>query len=454
MLLFQQCIKYFIRRIYLLFELIVGGLFGTPSATVFTISIIVLFLFSCLVLLLPNKRQWVIGKAPSLLTTLGLFGTFYGVAIGLGEFDVSNIDRSVIHLISGMKLAFWTSILGMLCAFLLHISQYIFGCFYEENQENEEEIIDIILQVLQDTNQALQDSKQNNSLQNNSLIEEIQKFRKESVNSDKLIINEFKILQKTFNSFANKIVENNSNALIEALERVMRDFNTRINEQFGDNFKQLNQAVGKLLDWQENYKNHLEKLTEQFNIAQSGIENSRKGIEDIKNNLNYIPTVLKRIENAIMYIDKGLKESGETLRAFTALKNQASEVFPTIRQCITDITKTIQGNVKNFESSVNEQNRIIKQLGETSVAITGNVQTALKQGADQVQAVFNESVEKMKQSTLDSFTTFDKQAEENLNKIIQLMGNNLASIHQKLIDDCQSLTGQISILVEAATRRQ
>ena len=75
-------------------------------------------------------------------------------------------------------------------------------------------------------------------------------------------------------------------------------------------------------------------------------------------------------------------------------------------------------------------------------------------GADQVQAVFNESVEKMKQSTLDSFTTFDKQAEENLNKIIQLMGNNLASIHQKLIDDCQSLTGQISILVEAATRRQ
>ena len=117
-----------------MFKLIFEGLFGTSSATVFTILISVLFLFSCLFLLaFPNKRQWIIGKAPSLLTTLGLFGTFYGVAIGLGEFDVSNIDRSVIHLISGMKLAFWTSILGMLCAFLLHVSQYILGCFYEED---------------------------------------------------------------------------------------------------------------------------------------------------------------------------------------------------------------------------------------------------------------------------------------------------------------------------------
>jgi len=41
------------------------------------------------------------------------------------------------------------------------------------------------------------------------------------------------------------MAENNSKALIEALQEVIRDFNAKINEQFGENFKQLNEAVGK-----------------------------------------------------------------------------------------------------------------------------------------------------------------------------------------------------------------
>ena len=42
-----------------------------------------------------------------------------------------------------------------------------------------------------------------------------------------------------FKDFAEKVAENNSKALVEALEEVIRDFNTKISEQFGDNFKQL-----------------------------------------------------------------------------------------------------------------------------------------------------------------------------------------------------------------------
>jgi hypothetical protein len=45
-----------------------------------------------------------------------------------------------------------------------------------------------------------------------------------------------------------------SQALVEALRDVIRDFNAKITEQFGDNFKALNEAVGKLLIWQERYR--------------------------------------------------------------------------------------------------------------------------------------------------------------------------------------------------------
>jgi hypothetical protein len=42
-----------------------------------------------------------------------------------------------------------------------------------------------------------------------------------------------------------------SQALVEALRDVIKDFNAKITEQFGDNFRALNAAVGQLLIWQE-----------------------------------------------------------------------------------------------------------------------------------------------------------------------------------------------------------
>ena len=58
------------------------------------------------------------------------------------------------------------------------------------------------------------------------------------------------------------MVENNQKAIIEALREVIKDFNTKITEQFGDNFKELNSAVSKLLSWQIQYKDELEIIKE------------------------------------------------------------------------------------------------------------------------------------------------------------------------------------------------
>ena len=61
-------------------------------------------------------------------------------------------------------------------------------------------------------------------------------------------------LRRSQAEFMAKMAENNSKALIQALQEVIRDFNTKISEQFGDNFNQLNSAVGQLLVWQERYR--------------------------------------------------------------------------------------------------------------------------------------------------------------------------------------------------------
>ena len=84
----------------------------------------------------------------------------------------------------------------------------------------------------------------------------------------------------SFDNFAQTMTENNSSALIEALEEVMRDFNSKINEQFGDNFKQLNEAVGQILVWQEQYQSQMTQLAEEFSIAAASIDSSKQSLSE------------------------------------------------------------------------------------------------------------------------------------------------------------------------------
>ena len=70
-------------------------------------------------------------------------------------------------------------------------------------------------------------------------------------------------LKRSLDRFSENAVEANSTALIEALSVVIRDFNTKLGEQFGQNFKDLNSAAGKLIVWQTQYEQQLNSLIEQ-----------------------------------------------------------------------------------------------------------------------------------------------------------------------------------------------
>lgn len=61
--------------------------------------------------LLKHKRT--IDAFPSIVSTLGVFGTFLGITIGLAGFDVSDLTRSIPILLGGLKTAFYTSLCGM-----------------------------------------------------------------------------------------------------------------------------------------------------------------------------------------------------------------------------------------------------------------------------------------------------------------------------------------------------
>ena len=150
-------------------------------------------------------------QAPTLLTTVGIFATFFAIALGLLRFDSTNIQESVPALLDSMRTAFWASVFGVGSALTFNFRRLL------EKRE-----------YVDDSNI------------NQELLKELKGLRHESHEN-------LKELTKAQNDALDKISKSSSEELVKALQEVIKDFNTKINEQFGENFKQLNEAVAKLL---------------------------------------------------------------------------------------------------------------------------------------------------------------------------------------------------------------
>ena len=260
----------------------------------------------------------------SIVTIIGVLGTFIGIFIGLVTFNPKDIEASIPMLLGGLRFAFLTSIFGILGSIMLKwlalnkrkeqaalevinpgatvdnlagLLQSILDAEKKEGKETRKTLQSIEKSLTGDADNTVMTQLQNildaekeegdktretlHSIENsltgdgdNTVMDQLQVL--ETIFSNK----QDKLLA-SFNEFATKMAEDNTPALIKALEEVMRDFNAKINEQFGDNFKQLNEAVGRINEWQEQYRQQMNELAEQFKVAAASIEKSRESLEDI-----------------------------------------------------------------------------------------------------------------------------------------------------------------------------
>lgn len=98
----------------------------TNIFTVVACAFIVLaFVIACIYIVrtrsyqLDERRKW-IEQLPSVISTLGVLGTFLGITLGLIAFDSNDPKNSIPPLLKGLRMAFLTSILGMVGSLILN----------------------------------------------------------------------------------------------------------------------------------------------------------------------------------------------------------------------------------------------------------------------------------------------------------------------------------------------
>ena len=128
-----------------------------------------------------------------------------------------------------------------------------------------------------------------------------------------------------------------SQALVEALRDVIRDFNARINEQFGENFKHLNEGVANLLVWQAQHRQHVEamatRLDEILKIAETTTETHTKVVEQ--------SSIFSKIAADLSALLAALQTQTEQISSYAhslaALLNSAKDAVPQFESRITAI---------------------------------------------------------------------------------------------------------------------
>lgn len=373
-------------------------------------GIALLILFSPFLL----KKKFGKGHIASLTITIGIFGTFFGVFIGLLDFNPDDITASVPKLISGLQTAFITSIAGLLANLILRIYPSLYG-FNEERTGRKSD--DIAEQMIESLNRVA------NSIAgdgDSTMVTQLQKIR--TTNSDG-----FEKMNNSFKEFADKMIADNTQSLIDALTQVMQDFNAKINEQFGENFKQLNTAVGAMLEWQKAYKEHIDTLTAKYTLIADNIE----GIDStLKTTAKSHETIYETNE----ILRSVVSDFSKTLSSFSELGQQAKESFPIIEQnmnSLTDVSnRYIRDSLADLQTNYDSFSTTQKQLMES----------------------YKVTIEKMILDNADRIKNLDNELGQELNKSLESLGSQLTSLSQHFVNDYKPLTEKLREVVQLANR--
>ena len=435
------------------------------------------------------------------LTSIGILGTFVGISLALMDFDpsVDKAQESVKHMIEDMQTAFISSLVGIFAGVVYGVlNKAFYGGVFKRTLKPEDTTLHTLNTTLKDMQQSLDNHLSQMKQSMDAVKDAISGDGDGSIHTQmaKLRVTNqdgFKDLNTSFTEFAEKVSELGTKAIIQALEQVIRDFNDNLTEQFGENFKQLNMAVEKLVDWQQQYREHVETLTEKFETAQQGITTTTEQLTHIANEAEKIPPTMDSLSTLIQGANQKIDELEQRLSAFAHMKQQATDAFPIIQNTldtmttglkttIENISDDLQQTVKNVSAGfaetqdkfteTNEQftqslhkkaDIVIANLNTTADSINTNAdnmtrtiskhaqqtvdsvkthtdelisqsEKVIKDTEGQINDALNRCVQGLEKTTIESLSTLDKNTQTLVKQQIDIMGSRLTAVVEEFIN--------------------
>lgn len=372
---------------------------------------------------------------PTILTTSGIFATFFGIATGLANFNSLNVESSVPSLIDGLKTAFWGSVAGVGGALTIKFRLLIFGGPKSTGRDVDSQDVSVadLAQGLRDIEQCLVGDDES------TIVSQLKLTRQDT--NDRL-----DALRKAQLDALEKLSQLGSKALIEALRDVIRDFNAQLTEQFGQNFKQLNEAVAKLVTWQEQYKAQVEALTEIQLASANSMKEATSHYEILVTQSEVFVKVSADLSKLLTALEVQKQTLVAALKSLGGLLQAASGSLPAVEKKVMELTDHLTSAVGRNQAEVS------KALSENALLIRNSIETAGRDIAT-LNSNISREISGFIAKSKDQITLLDEALSEELQKSLESLGRQLTSLSEKFVSDYSPLTEKLRLLVHSAGPR-
>lgn len=282
------------------------------------------------------SKESVLGNIAS---TIGVLGTFVGISIGLWKFNPNDITSSVPLLLSGMKIAFATSIIGMAASIFM---KYI--ALKNEDEENIDDIMELFNTMIAESRNV-----------NNTLIEN----QKQTENVLNKVSEIWASHQENLTVVLKSEILNLNNNTISKQEELIGEF-----KKLGECFTLLNSGVNNLLTWQENYKETIENTTKELETVIQTIHNADESIESISKNSSLIKENNENLSEVLKEINKTQNVIIDSNKSIIEISNTAKESIPQINEHFTNIDNRTKESTAYLQTLISENLNNIKSYLE------------------------------------------------------------------------------------------
>lgn len=237
---------------------IVTDTLSSIGASLLTDLMILLLLgifITAVILRLRNQAIAFTNYVPTLLTIVGLLGTFSGILVGLLEFNIQKIDGSIGALLGGLKTAFIASLTGIILSVIYKtlISTELLKPLPEYCTEQEDNLAEEEVQATLQA-QLLTQNKQYQLAQEQvrallQLNNQLQGFESR--------------LDHRITQISQDLAHSATQEITTSLGTAIHDFNHHLTQQLGEQFGHLDHAITQLVTWQAEHKEQMIHLQEQ-----------------------------------------------------------------------------------------------------------------------------------------------------------------------------------------------
>ena len=400
------------------------------------------------------SKESVLGNIAS---TIGVLGTFVGISIGLWKFNPNDITSSVPLLLSGMKIAFATSIIGMAASIFM---KYI--ALKNEDEENIDDIMELFNTMIAESRNV-----------NNTLIEN----QKQTENVLNKVSEIWASHQENLTVVLKNEIASLNNNIISKQEELIGEF-----KKLGECFTLLNSGVNNLLTWQENYKETIENTTKELETVIQTIHNADESIESISKNSSLIKENNENLSEVLKEINKTQNVIIDSNKSIIEISNTAKESIPQIKEHFTNIDNRTKESTAYLQTLISENlNNIKSYLEKITEDVLSKTTQSIYENNRQFKYEISEHISQCKMliyslkdlipdinehllSTQKRFNKtlihFNEEVQNSLrentleiNKQVQLLKENTANINNTLDDTISESTKRLENITVATSNQ-